>query len=61
MKLSKKQINEIIKQTKKELKGTQQSIATQLGYFRPAAANWAYLAGWTYSGDLVVTVFGEVK
>ena len=61
MKLTKKQIDSIIESTKKELKGTQAGIYKQLGYFMPNDANWAYYAGWTNGGDLVVTVFGEVQ
>lgn len=61
MKLTKKQIDLIIKNTKPELKGTHQSIKTTLGYFMPYNANWSYIAGWTYDGDLVVTVFGQVQ
>lgn len=60
MKLTKKQIDVIIENTKKELKGTSKSIYTELGYFRRCDANWSYVAGWTYNGDLVVTRFGEV-
>lgn len=60
MKLTKKQINAIIKNTKKELKGYHASIAEDLGYFRPSSANYIYIAGWTYDGDLVVTRFGEI-
>ena len=60
MKLTRKQIEIIREQTKKELKGTHQSIYTTLGWYTPSQANWSYLAGWTYNGDLVVTRFGEV-
>ena len=60
MKLTKKQIEIIREQTKKELKGTHQSICTTLGWYTPSQANWSYFAGWTYNGDLVVTRFGEV-
>lgn len=60
MKLTKKQIELIIKNTKKELKGKYASIAQTLGYFQKTGANWSYVAGWTYDGDLVVTVFGQV-
>lgn len=60
MKLTKKQIEIIREQTKKELKGTHQSISVTLGWYTPSQANWSYLAGWTYNGDLVVTRFGEV-
>ena len=61
MNLTKKQINLIIENTKKELKGTQKSITKILGYFQKSGANWAYNAGWTNDGDLVVTVFGQVE
>lgn len=60
MNLTKKQIEFIRKQTKEELKGKQKSICVTLGYFHPSNANWAWVAGWTYEGDLVVTRFGEV-
>lgn len=60
MKLTKKQIDMIIAHTPKELKGIQLGIQTTLGYFMPASANWCYVAGWTYDGELVVTRFGEV-
>jgi hypothetical protein len=60
MKLTRKQIEIIREQTKKELKGTHQSICTTLGWYTPSQANWSYLAGWTYDGNLVVTRFGEV-
>ena len=60
MKLTKKQIELIRERTKKELKGTHQSICTTLGFYTPTQANWSYVAGWTYDGDLVVTRFGEV-
>ncbi len=60
MNLTKKQIDIIVAKTKKKLKGRSVSIATTLGYFRPSCANWAYHAGWTYDGDLVVTCFGKV-
>jgi hypothetical protein len=61
MKLTKKQIDLIIEYTKKELKGKSTSIFKTLGYYQKNNANWSYLAGWTYEGDLVVTVFGEIK
>lgn len=61
MNLTKKQIDLIIEATKKSLKGKQISIYKTLGYFSPYGANWSYHAGWTYNGDLVVTVFGQVK
>ena len=61
MNLTKKQIKRICMMTKKELIGTQPSIKMVLGYFQPSGANWSYVAGWTYEGDLVVTQFGSVK
>lgn len=61
MNLTKKQIDIIISKTKKSLKGYHASLATTLGYFHPVGANWSYHAGWTYEGDLVVTVFGEIQ
>lgn len=61
MKLTKKQIDIIIRHTKKSLKGKYASISTTLGYYTPSGANWSYVAGWTYDGYLVVTVFGQVK
>lgn len=60
MKLTKKQIEIIRKQTREELKGQQKSICVTLGFFHPTAANWCWVAGWTFEGDLVVTRFGEV-
>jgi len=61
MKLTKKQIKLIIERTKKELINTSQSICEMLGYYQPNGANWSYQAGWTYEGELVVTVFGQVQ
>lgn len=60
MKLTKKQIDMIREHTPKELKGTQVNISSTLGIFQPFEANWAWVAGWTYDGILVVTRFGEV-
>lgn len=60
MNLTKKQIDLIVSKTKKSLKGKSMSISVTLGYFSPYGANWSYVAGWTYSGDLVVTRFGQV-
>lgn len=60
MKLTKKQIEIIRKQTPAELKGTQPSIIQTLGYFMPSGANWSYKAGFTFDGVLVVTLFGTV-
>ena len=64
MNLTKKQIDIIIKNTPKALKGKQMSIWTTLGYYRPSQANWSYHAGYVeYKKQmiLVVTVFGEIK
>lgn len=61
MKLTYKQIEIIIKNTKKELKHKQISINEILGTYTKAGANWSYKAGYTANGDLVVTVFGEVQ
>ena len=61
MRLTKKQIDLIIKNTKKELKHKQISIDELLGIYTKAGANWSYKAGFTIDGDLVVTVFGEVQ
>lgn len=59
-KLTKSQINQIIARTPKGLDGKQPTIVDSLGYFRKSGANWAYRAGWTDDGNLVVTVFGAV-
>lgn len=61
MKLTKQQIYTIIKHTKPKLKGTPASICEELGYYQKIGTNWSYIAGWTYDGDLVVTVFGQVQ
>lgn len=59
-KLTKKQIDLIRSHTPADLKGKQMTISQTLGYFQPCEANWAYLAGWTHDGNLIVTRFGEV-
>lgn len=61
MNLTLKQIKRIIEHTPEHLKGKFVSIHTVLGIFVPAGANWGYRAGWTADGELVVTVFGQVK
>lgn len=61
MKLTKKQIDIIIKNTKPELKGTFPVIVETLGYYTKSECNWSYRAGFTSEGFLVVTVFGEVR
>lgn len=60
MKLTYKQIKMIIENTRKDLKGTHQSIYQELGYYMPSGANWSYIAGWTYDGNLVVSQFGQI-
>ena len=60
MKLTKNQIKLIKKQTDRTLVGQHKTIYEVLGYFQPANANWAYIAGWTCDHELVVTQFGEV-
>ena len=60
MKLTKKQIEIIRKNTPAELVGTYQTIVSELGYFQKYDANWAYHAGFTKTGVLVVTVYGKV-
>lgn len=61
MKLTKKQIDIIIRNTPEKLKGTFPTITETLGYFMKAETNWSYRAGYTRDGELVVTVFGEVQ
>ena len=61
--LTKRQIQQIIKRTPIELKGTcpgSSYIREVLGAYTPAEANWSYVAGWTAEGQLVVIRFGEV-
>lgn len=60
MRLTKKQIDIIIANTKNTLKGKQASIDIYLGFYQKNGANWSYKAGYTSNGDLVVTRFGEV-
>lgn len=60
MKLTRKQIEIIRSHTPEELKGKQVRIAETLGTYQKSGANWSYIVGWTYDGDLVVTAFGEV-
>ena len=59
--LSKRQIDAIIRRTPESLKGTFHGFEEILGYYSKADTNWAYIAGWTKDGDLVVTVFGQVR
>ena len=61
MNLTLKQIKRIIEHTPEHLKGKFVSIHTELGSFVPSECNWGYRAGWTADGELVVTVFGQVK
>ena len=68
MKLTKKQIEMIRRNTPAEIVGMQrQHINAQyigeFGYFQPANANWAYIAEYiSYKGQplLIVTMFGEI-
>jgi len=64
MKLSKKQIDIIVNNTPKELKGTQTPFESSFGWFMRCSANWSYQAGYvTYNGSLVlvVKVFGAIQ
>ena len=63
-KLSKKQINMIIKNTPKELHGKSVgdfAIVQELGYYQKEDANWSYRAGWLNNGQLVVVCFGHIE
>ena len=65
MKLTKKQIDLIVKQTPKELhmQPVGSCAGVELGYYQPAGANWAYHAQFIdYNGAplLVVTRFGHI-
>lgn len=60
MKLTKKQIETIRRNTPEELKGKQAHIVETLGYYTPAGANWSWRAGWTMDGLFVVTRFDEI-
>lgn len=68
MKLTKKQIEIIRQNTPAEIVGKQMaSIGAQylreFGYFKPANANWVYVAKYIrYNGHslLIVTQFGEI-
>lgn len=68
MKLTKKQIEIIRQNTPAEIVGKQRtSIPAEylgnFGYFRPAGANWAYIAEYIqHNGQplLIVTSFGEI-
>ena len=61
MKLTWKQIIEIMNHTPANLKHTHATIEDPLGYFTPSNANWSYRAGWTREGVLVGLCFGEVQ
>lgn len=60
MKLTKKQIDVIIKNTPENLRGTFPRVYDELGMFSKQDANWAYHAVYTDTGALVVTVYGQV-
>lgn len=59
--LSKRQIDAIIKRTPAHLKGTFPKIEETFGYYAKPETNWSYIAGWTKDGDLVVTVYVQVR
>ena len=64
MKLTKRQIDIIVENTPKELKGFHNSFDCDFGYFMPSNANWCYRAGYVKHNDnlvLVVKVFGQIK
>lgn len=58
--MTKKEMQKIIDHTTLELIGEQRTIHEYLGKYVPGGANWAYWAGWTIEGELVVTRFGIV-
>lgn len=68
MKLTRKQIEIIRKNTPTELVGKQRQSANvfylgEFGYFQPAGANWSYIAELVkYNNQplLIVTSFGEI-
>jgi len=63
MTLTKRQIQQIIKRTPKELKGQLKGdgiIREVMGIFTPAGANWSYVAGWTADDKLIVIRCGEI-
>ena len=60
MKLTRKQVTAIIAHTPQELKGKQDHLTEELGYYQPSGVNWSYRAGWTYEGNLVVLYFGVI-
>lgn len=62
MKLTMKQIQQIMKHTPAELKGKQvgDALREELGTFQKQDANWSYHAGWLSDGTLVVLRYGEI-
>ena len=68
MKLTKKQIEIIRRNTPAEIVGKQRATINaeylgEFGYFQPANANWAYIAEYIkYNGQplLIVTQFGAI-
>ena len=63
MKLTKRQIEMIIENTPKELKGSHAVLESDFGYFMKADANWSYRAGYAKHHEslvLVVKVFGII-
>jgi len=64
MNLSKKQIDIIIENTPKELKGKHRSFDSDLGHYMKYGANWSYQAGYVSHNNnqvLVVKVFGLIQ
>jgi len=64
MKLSKKQIDLIVENTPKELKGNPHAFQSDFGWYMKSNANWSYQAGFVKHNGvlvLVVKVFGVVQ
>ena len=64
MKLTKKQIELIIENTPKTLKGQHASLDCDFGYFMEHGANWSYRVGWVKFRDgmaLVVKAMGIIQ
>jgi len=64
MKLTKRQIDNIIEHTPAELKGFQKSFESDFGWYMKRDANWSYQAGWVQHNSgfvLAVKVFGIIK
>lgn len=61
MKLTKKQIDIIIKNTRPELKDKFINIVEEIGMYTKADANWSYHAGFDRDKNMIVTVYGKVQ